>query len=64
MNLIPIREASKRLLMAKTWLFINEFWTSKQSAAHSLHEASYRACFKPQLPRLFIELPTSAGDSG
>ena len=33
----------------------NEFWTSKQRAAHSLHEISYRACFKPQLPRFFIE---------
>ena len=28
----------------------NEFWTSQQRAAHSLHEMSYRACFKPQLP--------------
>jgi len=36
-------------------VFINEFWTSKQRAAHSLHEVSYRACFKPQLPRFFIE---------
>lgn len=33
----------------------NEFWTSRQRAAHSLHEISYRACFKPQLPRFFIE---------
>ncbi len=35
-------------------VFTNEFWTSKQRAAHSLHEISYRACFKPQLPRFFI----------
>ena len=35
--------------------FINEFWTSRQRVAHSLHEISYRACFKPQLPRFFIE---------
>src|SRR5437016_14382764 len=35
--------------------YVNEFWTSKQRAANSLHEVSYRACFKPQLPRLFIE---------
>ena len=33
-------------------VFVNEFWTSKQRAAHSLHEVSYRACFKPQLPRI------------
>lgn len=34
--------------------YVNEFWTSKQRAAHSLHEISYRACFKPQLPRFLI----------
>ena len=42
--------------------FTNEFWTAKQRAAHSLHEVSYRACFKPQLPRFFIEGLTHAGD--
>ncbi len=42
--------------------FTNEFWTSKQRAAHRLHEISYRACFKPQLPRFFIDRLTSAGD--
>ena len=42
--------------------FTNEFWTSAQRAAHSLHEISYRACFKPQLPRFFIERLTSPGD--
>jgi hypothetical protein len=42
--------------------FINEFWTSRQRAAHSLHEVSYRACFKPQLPRFFIDLLTRPGD--
>jgi hypothetical protein len=35
--------------------YVNEFWTAKQRAAHSLHEISYRACFKPQLPRFFIQ---------
>src|SRR5437762_39831 len=42
--------------------YVNEFWTSKQRAAHSLHEISYRACFKPQLPRFFIERLTRPGD--
>ena len=42
--------------------FVNEFWTSRQRAAHSLHEVSYRACFKPQLPRFFIERLTKPGD--
>jgi len=41
--------------------FINEFWTNRQRAAHSLHEISYRACFKPQLPRFFIERLTRPG---
>ena len=34
---------------------IDEFWTSKQRAGHSLHEVSYRACYKPQLPAFFIK---------
>lgn len=43
-------------------VFTNEYWTSKQRQAHSLHEVSYRACFKPQLPRFFIERLTKPGD--
>jgi hypothetical protein len=43
-------------------VFTNEFWTSKQRDASSLHEVSYRACFKPQLPRFFIERLTQPGD--
>ncbi len=43
-------------------VFVNEFWTAGQRQAHSLHEVSYRACFKPQLPRFFIERLTTAGD--
>ncbi|MEO7677729.1 MAG: DNA methyltransferase, partial [Verrucomicrobiota bacterium] len=42
--------------------FVNEFWTSKQRAASRLHEISYRACFKPQLPRFFIERLTAPGE--
>jgi len=41
---------------------VNEFWTARQRQAHSLHEISYRACFKPQLPRFFIERLTRPGD--
>lgn len=44
-------------------VFINEFWTAKQRDAHSLHEVSYRACFKPQLPRFFIERLSAPGDA-
>jgi hypothetical protein len=39
-----------------------EFWTSGQRQASSLHEVSYRACFKPQLPRYFIKRFTSERD--
>ncbi len=43
--------------------YINEFWTSKQRQAASIHEISYRACFKPQLPRFFISLLSKVGDT-
>ncbi len=43
-------------------VYTNEFWTAAQRAAHRLHEVSYRACFKPQLPRFFIERLTLPGD--
>jgi len=55
-------QVSLRSEIGGTPAFTNEFWTSKQRAAHSLHEVSYRACFKPQLPRFFIERLTSPGD--
>jgi hypothetical protein len=42
---------------------VNEFWTAGQRQAHSLHEISYRACFKPQLPQFFISRLTREGDS-
>ena len=42
--------------------FTAEFWTAKQRQASSLHEISYRACFKPQLPKFFIELLTKEND--
>jgi hypothetical protein len=44
-------------------VFENEFWTAKQRDGHSLHEISYRACFKPQLPAFFISRFTAPGES-
>ena len=41
---------------------INEFWTSAQRQGNSLHEISYRACFKPQLPGFFISRLTEIGE--
>lgn len=43
-------------------IIIDEFWTSKQRQGNSLHEISYRACFKPQLPNYFIKKYTNEGD--
>ena len=43
-------------------IFTNEFWTSKQRQASPIHEISYRACFKPHLPRFFINFVTKPGD--
>src|SRR5580765_1602850 len=42
--------------------FVNEFWTAGQRQADNLHEVSYRACFKPQVPRFFVERLTAPGD--
>ena len=42
--------------------YSNEFWTARQRQAAKIQEISYRACFKPQLPRFFITLLTNPGD--
>jgi hypothetical protein len=70
-ELARFQEFGKKTIRRKTQVpelgvsvdtFVNEFWTSKQRDAHSLHEISYRACFKPQLPRFFIARLTRVGD--
>ncbi|WP_438995938.1 DNA methyltransferase [Candidatus Puniceispirillum sp.] len=47
----------------ETHYFINEYWTSGQRQSHSIHEISYRACFKAQLPEFFIKRLTASGDA-
>lgn len=47
----------------ETPYFINEYWTSGQRQSHSIHEISYRACFKAQLPEFFIKRLTAFGDA-
>jgi hypothetical protein len=42
--------------------FINDFWTARQRQANRIHEISYRACFKAQLPEFFIARLTQEGD--
>ena len=54
-------EVESRVFRVET--FTNEFWTSRQRAASRLHEVSYRACFKPQLPRFFIERLAKPGQT-
>ena len=41
----------------------NSFWTSRQRAGHTLHEISYRACFKPELPQFFIRRLSLPGEA-
>lgn len=43
--------------------FENQFWTSAQRAGNAIHEVSYRACFKPQLPSFFISRLSMPGES-
>src|SRR5258707_1654148 len=43
-------------------VYEQEFWTSRQRQASSIHEVSYRACFKPQLPAYFIDRLSDEGD--
>ena len=42
--------------------FVNEFWTAKQRQSNSIHEISYRACYKPELPNFFIDIFTKERD--
>lgn len=39
-----------------------EFWPAGQRCGHSLHEISYRGCFKPELAGFFIDRFTTAGE--
>jgi len=43
-------------------VYEQSLWTARQRQASAIHEVSYRACFKPQLPRYFIERLTEPGD--
>ncbi len=35
--------------------YTGEFWTSRQRKGNSIHEISYRACYKAELPGFFIK---------
>lgn len=56
------RSSSKPEDLSSVPVYVQELWTSKQRQASSIHEISYRACFKPQLPAYFIERLSKEGD--
>ena len=62
-NFSEFGRSSDQVLEGAITYVINEFWTSGQRQAHSIHEVSYRACFKPQLPEFFITRLTKPGDA-
>ena len=61
--LAPARDGELPLTTAPIAVYSGEFWTAKQRQAARLHEISYRACFKPQLPAFFIERLSQPGDT-
>lgn len=59
----PVTEDFLQIGKKEIRRFVGEFWTSGQRQACSLHEVSYRACFKPQLPHYFIKRFTSEDET-
>ena len=53
--------ATELLVDGEIPYYVNEFWTAGQRKSHSIHEISYRACFKAQLPEFFISRLTRPG---
>ncbi len=62
-TIVTATEAATKCERVHIETYVNEFWTAKQREANALHEISYRACFKPQLPKFFIERLTLPGDA-
>jgi SAM-dependent methyltransferase len=58
-----IRGGELPLTSAPIAVYSGELWTAKQRQGARLHEVSYRACFKPQLPAYFIERLSQRGDT-
>ena len=59
----PLVTGELRLAAQRIPVYCGEFWTAKQRQASSIHEISYRACFKPQLPAYFITRLTKPGNT-
>ncbi len=56
------RARSREVVTQDIPVYQSEMWTALQRQASSIHEISYRACYKPQLPAYFIERLTEPGD--
>ena len=59
---IPGKEGAQAATPLAVPVYEAELWTSRQRQASPIHEVSYRACFKPQLPAYFINHLTREGD--
>ncbi len=58
------RHGFKLVSFMRRDLVINgEFWPAGQRCGHSLHEISYRACFKPELAGYFINRFSNPGEA-
>jgi hypothetical protein len=64
LNVLPGEIISDEVLVGDLTVrrYSAELWTSAQRKASSIHEISYRACFKPQLASFFIERFSDEGD--
>lgn len=56
------RKSTLTFQKKKIPVYTGTFWTPRQRQANNLHEIAYRACFKPALPKYFIEQFTRHGD--
>ena len=56
------RARSREVVTQDIPVYQSEMWTALQRQASSIHEISYRACYKPQLPAYFIDRLTEPGD--
>ena len=61
-DLFPGKSVEKQTRRDGVSLASGEYWSSKQRQSKKIHEISYRACFKAELPRYFIERFTAPGE--
>ena len=61
-SILSRRARSREVVEQSVPIYQSEMWTALQRQASSIHEISYRGCYKPQLPAYFIERFTQPGD--